>query len=211
MKDSALNIKYIMRNEKGVALVTTLILALIGMLMVSSLIYMVQSGVWGSGSRKHYQLALDAAHGGLNILTRDAVQAGIQGSALSAMGNYGGLLTGATSDACFQQKLTRTTSPTNWNNCNLADLATPTFNPDAVFTLTFPAPQPNMLVNAKIVNTGRGNSSTSQNVLETGGVVNNNSGTVTPQHIPYLYQTEVLAQSATNPRERAWLSAIYAY
>ncbi|MDD3553949.1 MAG: hypothetical protein PHC35_05455 [Deltaproteobacteria bacterium] len=42
-------------------------------------------------------------------------------------------------------------------------------------------------------------------------MVNNNSGTVTPQHIPYLYQTEVLSQSANNPRERAWLSAVYAY
>ncbi len=199
----------IIQDEKGVALVITLILALIGMLMVSSVIYMVQTGVWASGSRKHYQLALDAAHGGLNILTRDAVQAGIQGSALSAIGNYGGLLIGATSDACFQQKLTKTTA--DWSNCVLADLANPTVSPDAVFTLTFPAPQPNMVVNAKIVNTGRGNSSTSQNVLETGGVVNNNSGAVTPQHIPYLYQTEVLAQSEVNPRERAWLSAIYAY
>lgn len=197
------------QNEKGVALVTTLILALIGMLMVSSVIYMVQTGVWASGSRKHYQLALDAAHGGLNILTKDAVQVGIQGSALSTIGNYGGLLTGTTSDACFQQKLTQPTS--NWNNCNLIDLVNPSSNPDAVFTLTFPAPQPNMIINAKIVNTGRGNSSTSQNVLETGGVVNNNSGNVTPQHIPYLYQTEVLAQSQQNPRERAWLSAIYAY
>ncbi|MEZ0329750.1 MAG: pilus assembly PilX N-terminal domain-containing protein [Dissulfuribacterales bacterium] len=203
--------KEILWNERGVALVTTLILALIGMLMVSSLIYMVQSGIWSSGSRKNYQLALEAAHGGLNILTKDAVQAGIQGSALSAVGNYGGLLTGATTDACFQQKLTQTTSSTNWSSCNLTDLTTPTFNPDVVFTFTFPAPQPNMVVNAKIVNTGRGNSSTSQNVLETGGVESNNSGTVMPQHIPYLYETEVLAQSATNPRERAWLSAIYAY
>lgn len=211
MKDYDRDFKWIMQNERGVALITTLILALIGMLMVSSLIYMVQSGIWGSGSRKNYQLALDAAHGGLNILTKDAVQAGIQGAKLSELGNYGGLLTGVTSDDCFRQKLTQTTSAANWSSCNLADLTTPTSNPDAVFTLTFPAPQPNMLVNAKIVNTGRGNSSTSQNVLETGGVVSNNSGTVTPQHIPYLYQTEVLAQSAQNPRERAWLSAIYAY
>lgn len=211
MKGYNKNFGWIINNQHGVALVTTLILALIGMLMVSSLIYMVQSGIWGSGSRKNYQLALDAAHGGLNILTRDAVQAGIQGANLSALGNYGGLLTGATSDACFRQKLTQTYSAANWSSCNLADILTPTSNPDTIFTMTFPAPQPNMLVNAKIVNTGRGNSSTSQNVLETGGVVNNNSGTVMPQHIPYLYQTEVLAQSATNPRERAWLSAIYAY
>lgn len=199
------------KNERGVALITILILSLIGMLMVSSLIYMVQSGVWASGSKKHYQLALETAHGGLNVLAMDAVQAGIQGTNLSSLGNYGGLLTRATSDACFQQKLTLTTSAANWSSCNLKDLTTPASNPDLVLTFPFPAPQPNMLVSSKIVNTGRGNSSTSANVLETGGVVNNNSGTVTPQHIPYLYQMEVLSQSANNPRERAWLSAIYAY
>lgn len=216
MKLDTNEFKLIIQNERGIALITTLILALIGMLMVSSVIYMVQTGVWASGSKKHYQLGLDVAHGGLNILTKDAVQAGIQGRALSTIGNYGGLLTGTTSDACFSQKLTLSTRDWDRNSCNLEDLANPQSNPDLRFTFRFPAPQPNipqlnMVVNAKIVNTGRGNSSTSQNVLETGGVVNNNSGTVTPQHIPYLYQIEVLAQSANNSKERAWLSALYAY
>jgi len=195
-----------LRNERGIALITALILALVGMLMTASLLYMAGTGIWTSGSKVRYQTALGSSHGGLNFFAKEIIQRGVGGTTLSGMGNYGGgvfTLTPLATDANFTAKLTTTGS--------LGVGGYPATNPDATLTLTFEAPTPNMIVSTTILSTSRGNSGTSSNVLVGGGVVSNNSGTITPQHIPYLYQTEIQAQNATNPIENARLSAIYAY
>jgi hypothetical protein len=177
-----------------------LILGLIGMLMVGSLLYMAGTGIWVSGSKNRYQAALESAHGGLSFFAKEIIQRGVGGATLASMGTYGGILTALDPD--FATKLTTTGS--------LGVGGYPANNPDV--TLTFPsvAPNPNMVVNSTVLSTSRGNSGTSSNVLVGGGVVSNNSGTVTPQHIPYLYETEIQAQSV-NSQENARLSAIYAY
>lgn len=188
----------ILGSEKGVALVMALILGLIGMLMIASLLYMAGTGIWTGGSKKRYQEALEASHGGMNFFAKEIIQRGLGGTTLSAMGDYNGLLTQKNLDADFTAKLTTTG----------VYAASPA---DATLTLTFTAPTPDIIVNTTILSTSRGNSGTSENVLVGGGVVSNSSGTVTPQHFPYLFQTEIQAQSVTGTRERATLSAIYAY
>lgn len=194
----------ILGNEKGVALVMALVLGLVGMLMITAILYLVGTGTWTSGSQKRYQTALEASHGSMNFFVKEIIQRGVGGETLSAMGTYGTVLTQKISDANFIKKLTTIG--------NVKDGVYPADNPDATLTLTFTAPTtPNMLVNNAILSTAVGNSGTSQNVLVGGGVVSNNSGTVTPQHIPYLFQTDIQAQSALSPREKARLSAIYAY
>jgi len=193
----------ILDNERGVALVMALVLGLIGMLMIASLLYMAGTGIWTSGSKKRYQEALEASHGGMDFFAKEIIQNGVGGTTLSAMGNYGGVLAQIISNANFTTKLTTTG--------RLGIAGYPADNPDVTLTLAFPAPTPNVTVNNAILNTNRGNSGTSANVLVGGGVVSNSSGTVTPQHIPYLFQTETQGQRATGPRERARLSAIYAY
>lgn len=188
----------ILRNEKGVALVMALVLGLAGMLIISALIYMAGTGTWISGSKKRYQVALDASHGGLNFFAKEVIQRGVGGTNLSTMGTYGGIFAPVSTDASFAAKLTTSgTYP-----------ATPV---DAILTLTFTVPSPNIAINNVILNTNRGNSGTSQNILVGGGVVNSNSGTVTPQHIPYMFQTDVQGQSVLGTQERARLSGIYAY
>ena len=193
----------ILGNERGIALVMALILGLIGMLMIASLLYMVGTGTWTSGSKKRYQIALEASHGSMNFFAKEIIQNGVGGTLLSTMGTYGGTLTRIISDADFTKKLT-TTGDVN-------DGIYPNDNPDVTLTLAFTAPTPNIIVNNAILSTNRGNSGTSSNVLVGGGVVNNSSGTVTPQHIPYLFQTDIQGKSAANSRERARLSGIYAY
>lgn len=188
----------ILGSEKGVALVMALILGLIGMLMIASLLYMAGTGIWTSGSKNRYQTALEASHGGMDFFAKEIIQRGLGGTTLSAMGNYNGLLSVVTADVDFTTKLTTTG----------AYPATPV---DATLTLAFTTPTPDINVTATILSTSRGNSGTSSNVLVGGGVVGSNQGTVTPQHIPYLFQTEIQAQSVTGTRERATLSAIYAY
>lgn len=193
----------ILANEKGIALVMALVLGLVGMLMITAILYMVGTGTWMGGSKKRYQTALSASHGSMNFFAREIIQRAVGGATLSSLGTFGGILTPVASDANFTTKLTTTG--------RIGDAGYPVDNPDATLTFTFTAPTPNMTVNTAIVGTSRGNSGTSSNVLVGGGVVNNSSGTVTPQHIPYLYQTEIQTQSGIFARERARLSAIYAY
>lgn len=193
----------ILGNEKGMALVMALVLGLIGMLMIASLLYMAGTGIWTSGSKNRYQTALEASYGGMNFFAKEIIQRGLGGTALSAMGNYSGVLTPLITDANFTAKLTTTG--------DVSDGTYPAATNDATLTLTFTAPTPNIIVNTAILSTSRGNSGTSSTALIGGGVVGNNQGTVTPQHIPYLFQTEIQAQSVTGTRERANLSAIYAY
>lgn len=193
----------ILNNERGVALVMALVLGLIGMLMIASLLYMANTGIWTSGSKKRYQEALEASRGGMDFFAKEIIQNGVGGTTLSSMGNYGGVLTQNISNGNFTAKLTTTG--------RLGVAGYPADNPDVTLALAFPAPTPNVTVTNVILNTNRGNSGTSTNVLVGGGVVSNSSGTVTPQHIPYLFQTETQGQRATGPRERARLSAVYAY
>jgi hypothetical protein len=189
-------------NEKGIALVSALILAAVGMLMTASLLVMVGTGTWFSGSKNRYQKALSAAHGSMNFFAREVVQQGLRGNGVNTLGNYGGLLTPAITDARFATKLT--------TSGNITDAVYPNDPIDATTTFTFPD-APNMAVNSVILSASRGNSSMSANRLGGGGVVFNQSGTVTPQHIPYIYQTDSQTQDPVFTIESARLSSIYAY
>jgi len=194
----------ILNNERGIALVMALVLGLVGMLMITAILYMVGTGTWLGGSKKRYQTALNAAHGSMNFFAKEIIQRGVGGTLLSAMvPGYGGMLAQVALDDDFAKKLSTTG--------RIGDAGYPVDNPDATLTFTFTAPTPNMTINTAIISTSRGNSGTSSTPLVGGGVVNNSSGTVTPQHIPYLYQTEVQTQSGIINRERARLSSIYAY
>lgn len=189
-------------NEKGVALITALILGLIGMLMIVTLLNMVVTGTWISGSKKRYQTALEASRGDLDFFAKEIIQRGISGTSLSTMGDYTGIITGKAADADFTTKLTTTGM--------VGVGAYPATNPDVRVTFLLTGPNPNITVNTTILSTSRGNSGTSSNILGGGGVVSNQSGTVTPQHIPYLYQIESRSQGAGS-QENVILSAIYAY
>jgi len=190
-------------NERGMALVMALILGVIGMLMLASVLYVVRTGAWTSGSKKRYQEALASAHGGMSFFAKEIIQRGVSGTALSDMGTYNGMLTQVITSTDFTKKLTTTGIR--------GDGTYPNGAVDMNLTLTFPAPNPNMVVGTTILSTSRGNSGTSSNVLVGGGVVNNAGGTIAPQHIPYLFQIDIQARSAINTRENAWLSTVYAY
>lgn len=197
-----LHVTRIINNEKGIALVSALMLGLIGMLMVASLLAMVNSGTWLSGSKKRYQMALDAAHGGMILFSKEIIELGLGNTSLSAMGNYGMALSPVVSDADFATKLT-TTGRTSDGTFPSAPLDV---------TMTFDLPDGlNIGVNTTILSTSRGNSGIASNSLQTGGVVNANSATITPQHIPYLYEISNQGQNTSNPIENARLSSIYAY
>ncbi len=201
MRYPSANTLKMIENEQGIALVSALMMGAIGMLMVVSLLFMVgNTGSWTSGSKIRYQAALAASHGGMNFFTQEIIQRGLGGTSLSAMGTYGGLVTPVVSDANLNSKLTTTG--------RLNDGTYPNAPLDVTMAFAMQT-GPAITVNSTILSTSRGNSGTSSNLLLGGGVVNNNSGVITPQHIPYLYQTESRGKAASI--ENATLSAIYAY
>jgi hypothetical protein len=201
MRYPSANTLKMIENEQGIALVSALMMGAIGMLMVVSLLFMVgNTGSWTSGSKIRYQAALAASHGGMNFFTQEIIQRGLGGTSLSAMGDYGGLVAPVVSNANLNSKLTTTG--------RLNDGTYPNAPLDVTMAFAMQT-GPAITVNSTILSTSRGNSGTSSNLLLGGGVVNNNSGVITPQHIPYLYQTESRGKAASI--ENATLSAIYAY
>jgi hypothetical protein len=206
----------IINNQQGIALVSALVFGVIGMLMVASLLLMVDSGTWLSGSKKRYHMALSATHGGMDFFTKEVIQSGLGGTTLGAMNPFGGLLitNPAITDANFTTKLTTRGDSTDgfWPyDPNLVNTGNAFVIPDATVSFVFPGGAGNINVATTILSTNRGNSGLAANVLQGGGVVNNGGNAIAPQHIPYLYQTVSQGQSAVNARENARLSAIYAY
>ena len=57
----------IAKNENGIALVMVLILALIGLMIVSALLYLATSGTLTSGAFRAYRTAEEASFGGAEI------------------------------------------------------------------------------------------------------------------------------------------------
>jgi len=203
------------KNEKGIALVTALLLTLIGLAIILAAVYFVTQGTKMSGFQKKYATALEASHGGLEIMTQNIIPKTIGGTNLTSLAIAGVLAAGPNmTNQCFTTKLTQPAS--NWfaptgpcisasNNLN------PLNNPDMTLTLNGVGSQPNLQVSIKIVDTVPGNTDTSGISLLGSGVVGSQSGIITPQHIPYMYRVEVQGQRQTNPDEKANLSAVYAY
>ncbi len=199
-----------LKNQQGIALISALMIGFVSMLMISALLYMITNGTFISGSKTRYQMALESGHGGMNFFTKEIIQRGLSGADLSAVaGSFSGVVAPVATNAEFNAKLTTTGDITDGTYPNTLVDTTITFAypVDAVIT----SPLDPLVVSTVIVSTSRGNSGTSTNLLGGGGVVNTTSGTITPQHIPYLYQTQTRAEKSTNPVENAQLSAVYAY
>lgn len=216
MNTIRVGIRKAINNQHGVALVTALMLGVFGMLMVMALVYLVTTSVWTSGAKARYQRALDSAHGGIRFFVSEIVQRGVAGTQLTNMGAYGTMnVVPGISNANFAAKLTTTgfvNDPAEDASRPYPDNSpgSPAPNDFPDVTATFNMPNgANITVNNTILSTSRGNSGTGGNLLLSGGVVNNSSGTITPQHFPYLYQVQTQGQGAAN--ENARLSGIYAY
>ena len=212
------NIGKPLNNQDGIALVTALMLGMFGMLMVAALLFMVNTGTWLSGSQARRQTALAAAHGANNFFVKEVIERGMEGTGLNAMGDYGGMLAsgdgtaGNAADAAadFATKL----DMTGRRNDPLYPLY-PDNEVDATIRFTAPNGGPDIIVTATVTSTKRGNSGVTGDLsLTTGGVVTNDSGTITPQQIPALYQIRVEGQRDANPNqrvERARLNSLYMY
>lgn len=226
----------ILKNNKGVALVTSLMFTMISLVICMALLYMVTSGVRTSGAYKRYRTALDASYGATEIVTRDLVGKALQvlkgapadefnASFLSAMG---GLASPSFSE-CLQM---RANTPTReWTGACANPTLSPNHNPDITFNLNAASGSP-YKVYTKIVDTREwrflsfsatsagvpviisnkiaGNTERS-NIESLGKGATSGGKDVKVPHYPYIYKIEIQGERAENPTEKANISAMYAY
>jgi len=217
-----------LKNNKGVALVTALMLTMLTFTITMVMLYIILQSTRLSGSQRRYHNALDAAVGGVEVVTVEALpkllayalypEAGsdLQASLSAAMPglNQDNQLT-VPSDNCLKTKLT--TNTIDWTNCGTASKTIDARQqPDMFFTLksTIPAGKdgatnaPGYRVFVKIVSTTRGSSDTSGRDLDGSATYEAPASDVGS---PYLYRMEVSSDRANNPLEKANLSVLYAY
>jgi hypothetical protein len=107
--------KCIVYNEKGIALLTTLMLMVLGFGVVATLLYMVTYGTKTSSVEQKYATALDAAKGGADFLIN------MMQNELFGPPGLGGVVVSSSSSLCMEQKLTQATTESNpssgWPPC----------------------------------------------------------------------------------------------
>jgi hypothetical protein len=222
-----------LKNEKGIALVTALMLTLISLTFVMAALYLLTQGIRTSASTKQYKSALEASYGGVEFFTKDALpemlQAGAGFTSASFLGLYAAhptlnMTIANTSDACMQLKLTSTSASwvgvctANEINSDIAQLKT---TADLVFNLPGTAGSPGYRVFTKVVETKVGNTDTSvvgsSGALLVGSGVGRSvsqakgGGSGPATKIPYLFTLEVQGEAATNPLEKKELTVLYAH
>jgi len=209
-----------MRNEKGIALVTTLMLTLIGLGVILCLLYMITGSVRISGTNKRYNTVMEATYGGAEILVKDMVpfilknysSANNVNSAFTAAlnSNYTPIGPTISSLGCLRAKIS--TNTTTWGSaCSSAAIGplSPASAPDITFSL--PGTGGNAyMVFAKIISTKTGNTSMSGLSLE-GSSVSEGTSYIAPQHMPYLYTIETQGRRVGDTSATAHLEVLYAY
>jgi len=147
--------KNLVPNEKGIALITTLMLMVLGSGVIATLLYTVLYGTKITRLGQQYTIALDAAKGGADLII-NMMQNEVYGPPALAGA------VAASSTACMEQKLTQATFDSDpsasWPSCcayaaNTADCnqdmwnSNPTVRPDLTLTLA------NYQVFVKVINT----------------------------------------------------------
>jgi hypothetical protein len=219
-------------NEKGIALVTALMLTMISLTIVMYLMYMVTSGVKLSGANKRYKTALEASYGAADMVIKEIMPtlftATIANSltnpmtALNTSGLYSAsffLPTGIT-DACLMDKLTKPSS--QWGS-SCSKTSDPKNSPDFKIQLQSTGSDP-YIVYTKIVETicsdprpyptGKctGSDLSGIDYLDGGQGTTGGSSGITVKSMPAAFRIEVQGErNVNNPIEKSRLSVLYAY
>ena len=229
IQDSRFKIQHL--NEKGIALVMVLILAMISLAIVSAMLFMITQGTVISGAQRFYSTAEEASTGAAELSTLY----------LSTRGTFNLLSVGITSGCFCDDPLNANDNKDlsvtpNARTCRCDKLCNakedwvvsgtgacdedtsvaglqvdlnPKTSPDFSFELG------KFTLYTKVVDTVRGNSDMGSITVtgELGGsaVSSGAGGVITPPHTPYLYRMEVQAEATANPRELSRISVLYAH
>ncbi len=221
-----------LKNDKGVALITALMVTLISLVIILGFLYVVTQGVKTGGSRKVYRNAVEASYAGTSVTMYDVLpqlaKAILEVSgptsadtglvmttletAFSAQHLYFNQNTNYAD--CLNQKLTG--DPSTWSKCpgtsssvtkaNIVNSADMTFDLDGTSNSKFK-------VYTKIVDTIPGTTYMSPlpgGPLLGGGVTDPGTATVSSgRH--FIYRIEVVGEKADHPSEQGNLTVMYEY
>jgi hypothetical protein len=198
-------------DNKGIALVTALMLTLISLLIIMSVMTLITSSISRAGAQKRYRTATEAAYGGTEVVMKDMLPFLLKNFdaanlATELTDQFAGISLAVTSDACLKDKITKETGL--WGG-GCSQTVAAKVAPDFTFTLSASTGQP-FTVYTKIIDTIGGNTDTSGLQLEGAGVAESLS-VLTPMHLPYVYRVEVQGERSQNATEQANLSVLYAY
>lgn len=224
--------KSIISNNKGIALVTSLLFTMITVGIILALFYVITQSIKISSATKRYRNVTEATYGGGELMALDVIgnawknfasANGISNSLVSTYGNIG--LSVSASDDCIKQKLSFPTA--YWTDCTASqkstELSAIRTSPDLTFLLKGVSTGKNYKLYAKIVDTTPGNTDTtlsslltaddSEGLLSASGSAYNKTGAggVPVQHIPFGYRIEVQGEKETNAIEKANVTVLYAY
>lgn len=191
--------KIFIKNEKGIALVTALILAMISMAIATATIYMVLQSTGISGIEKRYTTALGAAKGGAEVATKVVTYGGTDPTGLATINNQNCL------DQKLQLRKTDENGNNQWTNCSAQERSLDvTESPDMTLSLG------NYNISIKIVDTIEGNTKLGSD-LEVKGVVSSLLGYFkNPSVMPRTYRTEIRSVNNSNSQDSAELTVLYA-
>jgi|ERR1039457_1861330 hypothetical protein len=200
-------------NNKGFALITSLMLTLISLTIVMALLYMITQGTQQSGQNKKYRTALEASYGGAELFTKDILPFVLKNYSsttfmtdIASNSNFGAVNIVVGNQKCLQVKLKNATS--GWGTCN--NTADPAVSPDLTFTMPASTNGIPFTVYSKIVDTVNGNTDISGLQLEGAGVAESQA-VLSPPHFPYVYRVEIQGQRQSSSTAKANIEVLYAY
>ncbi len=216
-------------NEKGIALVTSLLLTLIAVGIIMMLMTTVMTGIRTSAANKRYKNVVQAAYGGVSLAVNEFIprlnnaifgnyssgpDSGLQ-QLLTEYASTSNISLDIPSPGCLREKLDNATE--NWSS-SCSKTLNPKDNPDMTFVLKSDISHfqtnPGFRVFTKIVATPvKGNTDKADlpNLRKAENVIESAETESTGVTIPTTYRLEVQAEQEANPRERANISVLYAY
>lgn len=218
----------LLRNNKGIALVTSLLFTLLSLAIVMTLLYMVTKGTKTTAAQKRYKTALEASYGAAELLSKDLLPSMFRNYTTAASiadlpASFYNVSLAIPDSGCLAQKTQKPT--TQWDTTLCAaptKTVTPTESPDLTFNLKAANDPAGYTVYSKIIDTRCGgdpslgqacsnSDSSGIDYLDGGGGVAGGGGIVQPQSRPAYYKIEIQGERASNPREKSKLSVLYAY
>lgn len=218
-------------NNKGFALITSLLITMLSLVIVLGILYVVTQGIKTGASQKVYRNAIEASYGGTNLTMHEIIPqlsnailatatpsvTGTNTATASLESMFSGInLDFISTAACLNQKLQFDSS--TWTSAICP--GTPTSiktndiknNPDMTFNLTGPSGSA-FTVYSKIVDTIPGTPYMPPppgGPLLGGGVTETGGASVSVgRH--YIYRIEVIGQKTTNSSEQGNLTVMYEY
>ena len=203
-----------LKDNSGIALITSLMFTLISLTIVMALLYMVTQSTRVSGANKRYKTALEASYGGSELFTKDILpyllqkydSANIKSDITGEFSTVGLTIPANVSILCLQSKLTL---PSDKWPAGCSNSSSPKQNPDMTFNLLSTTANP-YTIYSKIVETALGNTDLSGLQLEGAGVAEATPG-ITPQHFPYMYRLELQGEQTVASSAQANIEVLYAY